>query len=169
MGAGANLDYYPGDAQITAIDLSEKMIELAKKKADRLELSGLDFRVMDVQNLDFPDNYFDAIVTTDVFCSVPDPIRGLRETKRVLKPDGIAVFLEHVRSANRAIGWLMDQVDPSIHKYGGMHINRKTIENLVESQLELIRVEDIAFRGIVKLISTCSTVATNPPAAVAKL
>lgn len=153
VGAGANIDYYPSGVQIVAIDLSDKMIELAKKKADRLKISGVELRVMDVQYLDFPDNYFDATVTNDVFCSVPDPILGLREIKRVLKPGGRAVFLEHVRSANRVIGWLMDRLDPLIHKYGGMHINRRTIENLKESQLELVSVDDIAFRGIVKLIT----------------
>ncbi|HEB12978.1 MAG TPA: class I SAM-dependent methyltransferase [Actinobacteria bacterium] len=60
VGAGANLDYYPTGAQITAVDISELMIELAKKKADRLNLYGIDFKVMDAQNLDFPDSYFDA-------------------------------------------------------------------------------------------------------------
>ncbi len=135
------------------------MIALAQKKADRLKLTSVDLRVMDVQDLDFPDNYFDATVTNDVFCSVPKPLLGLEEINRVLEPGGTAVFLEHMRSANKALGWLMDRLDPLTHKYGGMHINRRTIDNLNESPLELISVEDIAFKGIVKLITTRTSTA----------
>lgn len=54
----------------------------------------------DVQNLPFSDEEFDCVVSTFVFCTVPDPIKGLKEVHRVLKPSGKAVFLEHMRSGN---------------------------------------------------------------------
>ena len=152
-GAGASFEFYPPGARITAIDLGEAMIELARAKVKRLGRHDIDIRVMDVEQLDFPDNSFDAVVSTFVFCSVPDTALGLSEISRVLKPGGAAVFLEHVRSANRVIGRLMDVMDPVMHRYGGMHINRRTVENVKKSQLEIISVEDVAMRGIVKLIT----------------
>ena len=63
---------------------------------------------MDIQNLDFWDNYFDLILNTCVFCSVPDPIKGLEELKRVLKEDGRIIMLEHMRSQNEFMGKMMD-------------------------------------------------------------
>ena len=153
VGAGANFDFYPPGARVTAIDLGEKMIELARQKAARTDRRDVDIRVMDVERLDFPDNSFDAVVASFVFCSVPDPIRGLTEIRRVLKPGGTAVFLEHVRSANKLIGWLMDSLDPMTHRHGGMHINRRTVENVVAARFKIVAVEDVALQGIVKLIT----------------
>ncbi len=97
------------------------MIAWAQKKADRLKLSSVDLRVMGVQDLCFPDNSFDATVTNDVFCSVPEPFPGLAEINRVLKPGGTAVFLEHVRSASRTLGRLMNRLPVDSQIRGNAH------------------------------------------------
>lgn len=152
VGTGMNFAFYPPGAHVTAVDLGERMIELAQAKAERTGLKNIELRVMDVQKLDFPDDAFDAVAATFVFCSVPDPLRGLEEISRVLRPGGKAVFLEHVRSANRLVGWMMDRLDPLTHRYGGMHINRRTVENIDKSALDIETVEDVAMGGIVKLI-----------------
>jgi ubiquinone/menaquinone biosynthesis C-methylase UbiE len=152
VGAGANFDFYPAGASVVAVDLGEKMIALARAKAARSGRSDLALRVMDAQHLELPDNEFDAVAASFVFCSVPDPARALSEMNRVLKPGGTAVFLEHVRSANRLVGWMMDRLDPMMHRHGGMHINRRTVETVEQSDLRLETVEDAALGGIVKLI-----------------
>jgi len=69
---------------------------------------------MDRQALDVPDHTFDTVVATGVFCSGPDPVRGVREVRRVLRPDGRAVFLEHVRPEGRWLGALFARVDPLV-------------------------------------------------------
>ncbi len=97
VGTGKNLPYYPADATMTAIDFSEKMLRRARAKAERDKVN-VRLLLMDVENLQFPDNTFDAVAATFVFCSVPHPMRGLQEIARVCKPGGRVILLEHVLS-----------------------------------------------------------------------
>lgn len=87
VGTGKNLSYYPASAQVTAIDLSERMLQRAQRRAATLGVQ-VDLRLMDAQHLEFPASTFDAAVATFVFCSVPDPVAGLRELGRVVRPEG---------------------------------------------------------------------------------
>ena len=85
VGTGKNIPHYPRGIQVTAVDLSDKMLERARRRAQELD-SEVDLRPMDAQKLAFPDAAFDAAVATFVFCSVPDPVLGLRELGRVVRP-----------------------------------------------------------------------------------
>jgi len=98
---------------------------------------------MDIQNLKFEDNYFDLIVTSCVFCSVPDPVKGLKELKRVLKADGRILMLEHMRSRNELVGKFMDWFNwVSLYTWGA-NINRRTMENIEKADLELVEVNNL--------------------------
>jgi ubiquinone/menaquinone biosynthesis C-methylase UbiE len=150
VGTGKNFPHYLKDAEITAIDFSEKMLSRAREKARK---QGVQVRLqqMDVQNLEFEDNTFDTVVASFVFCSVPDPIRGLMEVKRVCKPEGKVLLLEHVLSANRVLAWLMNLTNPAAVRIVGANINRRTVENVTKSGLRVEQVTDLA-AGIFKLI-----------------
>ena len=87
VGTGKNIPYYPKGADITAIDFGEKMLDRARKRA-RKERAKVDLQQMDAQNLAFADYTFDTVVASFVFCSVPDPTKGLKEVERVCKPNG---------------------------------------------------------------------------------
>jgi phosphatidylethanolamine/phosphatidyl-N-methylethanolamine N-methyltransferase len=150
VGTGKSMDYYPRDARISAIDLSERMLERATRRAAELGLD-VDLRTMDVQHLDFPDGTFDAVVATCVFCSVPDPVAGLRELKRVVKPEGDIWLLEHVRIDRPVIGALMDAMNPMMVRMMGANINRQTVENAHRASLQLVSVEKLGGE-LVKLI-----------------
>ena len=150
IGTGKNFPYYPVDKEIIAIDFSEKMLHRAKKKARDLGIR-VHLEQMDVQNLEFEDNAFDTVVGSFVFCSVPDPIKGLKGVGRVCKPGGKIILLEHVLSANRVLAWLMNLVNPIVLRVMGPNINRRTVENVASSGLKVEEVTDLA-AGIFKLI-----------------
>jgi ubiquinone/menaquinone biosynthesis C-methylase UbiE len=150
VGTGKNFPYYSLNAEITAIDFSEKMLSRAREKAKKQNLK-VNLQQMDVQNMSFEDNTFDTVVAAFVFCSVPDPIKGLQEVKRVCKASGKILLLEHVVSANRVLAWMMNLVNPIVVKVMGPNINRRTVENLANSGLKVEKVTDLAV-GIFKLI-----------------
>lgn len=150
VGTGKNFPYYPKGAETTAIDFSEKMLEQARAKAVRLGTHVILLQ-MDAQNLVFEDNTFDTVLDSFVFCSVPDPILGLKEVCRVCKPGGKVLMLEHVLSANRIVAWLMNLANPIIVQLMGANINRRTVDNVTQSGLVVEQVTELA-AGIFKLI-----------------
>jgi ubiquinone/menaquinone biosynthesis C-methylase UbiE len=150
VGTGKNISYYPANTEVTAIDFSEKMLSRATEKAKKQRIK-VDLQQMDVQNLSFEDDTFDAVVATFVFCSVPNPTKGLKEIGRVCEPGGKVLLLEHVLSANRILAFLMNLVNPVVVRAMGPNINRKTMENVANSGLKADKVIDLA-AGIFKLI-----------------
>ena len=139
VGTGINLSYYPRAARVTAIDISERMLKRAKARADRLGVT-VELSLMDAQRLTFDDASFDSVVATFVFCSVPDPVAGLREARRVLRPGGQLLLLEHVRSENPMAGKLMDWLNPLVVRLSGANINRRTVENVQLAGFDDLRV-----------------------------
>lgn len=129
VGTGKNFRHYPSSVQITAIDISPRMLDRAEKRAQTLGID-VDLRQMDVQELQFRDQSFDTVFATFVFCSVPDPVLGLRELRRVCKTGGRLLLLEHMRPENQFFGTLFDALNPLIVRMSGANINRKTIDNI---------------------------------------
>ena len=102
--------YYPAGACVTAVDLRSRMLQRATARA-RKRNAHVNFAQMTAEPLAFPDGTFDWAVATFVFCSVPDPVAGLRERGGVCKPGGTVLPLEHVRIAHPIIGPLMDMAN----------------------------------------------------------
>ena len=150
IGTGKNLPYYPGDAHITGIDISTRMLQRAKAKVSRQKLD-IKLIEMDVQHLDFPDNSFDRVLATFVFCSVPDPVQGLKELHRVCKPDGRLLLLEHMRPGNSIMGGIFDLLNPLVVRIIGANINRRTMDNIRLAGWNIL-FEDQLYYDIVRLI-----------------
>lgn len=151
VGTGKNFPYYPQNADITGVDIADRMLELAKKRAASLRLN-IKLMEGDVQFLPFPDNSFDTAVATFVFCSVPDPVLGLRELKRVVKPEGQILLLEHVRIDRPVIGFLMDMLNPLFANLLGPNINRQTVENVKKAGLSIKHLEHLGPMKMIKMI-----------------
>jgi ubiquinone/menaquinone biosynthesis C-methylase UbiE len=148
-GTGNDFKFFPPSMQVVAIDISPKMLERAGRKA--AGYSGkIELREMDVCNLEFPNASFDTVATAFTFCSVPKPVMGLRELRRVLKPDGQLIMIEHVRSAIGPLGIFMDFMTPLTSRIGPS-LNRDTVGNVQKAGFRLRRVENV-YLDVVKII-----------------
>jgi len=150
VGTGKNFPYYPADAEITAVDFSEKMLERAKDRANKQKVK-VRLQQMDVQNLDFADNTFDTVAATLVFCSIPNEVRGIREVERVCKPGGKVVLLEQDFASKPILGWFLNLANPLLVRMFGANFNRRPVENVARSGLAVERVTNLG-RGLWKLI-----------------
>jgi ubiquinone/menaquinone biosynthesis C-methylase UbiE len=151
VGTGKNVEFWPAGRRITAIDLTPGMLEIARQRVNELERDG-DLRLGDVQRLEFASSTFDTVVATFLFCSVPDPVLGLREVGRLVRPGGQVLLLEHVRIDRPVIGAIMDLLAPLVVRLNGAKINRRTVENVRAAGLHIERVEDLDRMGMFKLI-----------------
>jgi len=150
VGTGSSFKDYPPDEQIVAVDISQEMLRRAEEKLKNFN-GKVELRREDVQNLSFKDESFDTVFTSWVFCSVSEPVKGLTEVRRVLKKDGVLLMLEHVKSKNRILGFLMDRLNPLVARVGVDNINRDTVANLRKAGFKVLKERNIAY-DVVKVI-----------------
>lgn len=149
VGTGLDIASFPPDRDITGIDISPKMLEKARPRA--AAYSGkLTLRVMDVHAMDFPEASFDQVFTSCTFCSVPDPVNGLKALRRVLKPGGYLGMFEHTGSHIFPFNLMLNLMNP-IARHFGPEINRDTVANVRAAGFEITRVTNI-FLDVVKTI-----------------
>ena len=151
IGTGASLRWYNGQLPLVAID---REWEMARSAMERVAAYGRRTGIgqMDVQSLAFPDATFASVVTSLVFCSVADPVRGLRHIRRVLRPGGRLYMLEHVRPDDPMLGPLADLLNLPWHALSQeCNLNRRTSDNVVSAGFTLESVEE-RFLGVVNLI-----------------
>lgn len=126
-GTGTDFAAFPPGRNITAIDISDEMLHRAAQRAGSYP-GYLRLLKADALALPFPDASFDTAVTSCTMCSVPDPVRALRELHRVLRPDGRLLMFEHVRSRQRLLGWTLDLMTLWT-RLTGTEMNRDTLAN----------------------------------------
>ncbi len=124
IGTGASLPFYPPRCEITGIDPSREMLEKAVSRSVHLHRP-VTAMVMTAEALAFADASFDTVVATLVFCSVDDPLQALGEVRRVIRPGGTFLLLEHVRPTGGILAPLFDRLDPWWAQRS-CHLNRHT-------------------------------------------
>lgn len=132
LGTGLNLPHYPGG--LSCLHAVEPAPLLPDRVAQRCQSVTFPVQITRVsaETLPFDDQTFDCVVSTWTLCTIPDPVKALREVRRVLKPDGVFLFLEHGRSDEATIAAWQDRVNPLQRVIGcGCNLNRK-IDQLIE-------------------------------------
>jgi ubiquinone/menaquinone biosynthesis C-methylase UbiE len=140
VGAGANFAHYDRSAHVTGVDFSEPMLAAARKKAASLGLS-FTGAIADAEALPFGDATFDTVVCTLAACTFAHPERAFAEMRRVLKPGGEALLVEHVQARGALGRALLDAIAPLTVRSLGCHPNRHTEQTLIASGLSPVRVE----------------------------
>jgi ubiquinone/menaquinone biosynthesis C-methylase UbiE len=123
-GYGSNFAYLTKAKHITGVDVSPVMLDMARERARQLNLT-VDLRQGNVEHLDFPDQTFDTVISALATCSYLNPIAALHEMKRVCKPDGRLLLLEHGRSSWRLIGRFQDRAVVGSIERGGCRLNQE--------------------------------------------
>ena len=153
VGTGINCSLYPSDCAITGIDLSEPMLEKAHERVQRKGLSNIRLLAMDAADLKFPDNSFDIVYAPYVISVVPDPVAVVREMRRVCRPGGRLVILNHFRGTGKFGGWLDRLISPLT-----VHIGFKSDLDLpaflAQAELKPVSIEKVNVPRIWSLI-TC--------------
>lgn len=161
VGTGRNFPFYPAGASlVVGIDLSPHMLARAEQRRD-LSPVPIELKEMDVTNLDFADNTFDAAVATFLFCVLPDQlqVRALRELGRVVKPSGPIRLLEYVRPQGTLRRIVSKIWEPWIAFAYGASFDRQTEKHISAAGLEL-DVSRYVVDDLVKLI--CTRAARTP-------
>ena len=139
VGTGRNCEFYPAEAIVSGIDTSPAMLERARARCPSLAAGGRLYQ-MDVTSLAFPTAFFDAAVSSFLFCVLPDPLQvpALRELGRVVKPGGLVRLLEYVRprgSLRRVVSYFWQ---PWIGWAYGASFDRETERHVPAAGLELL-------------------------------
>jgi ubiquinone/menaquinone biosynthesis C-methylase UbiE len=159
-GTGRNLPHYGPDVRLTTVELSPKMLAIAQRRAATLGRDA-DLRLGDAQALEFPDAHFDSVICTLSLCTIPDDRRAVAEVRRVLRPGGRFVLLEHVRSPVTAIRLGQRALEPLASRFEGDHLLREPLDHLHAEGFVIDRLERSKL-GIVERIAAHKPAAPAP-------
>ena len=152
IGTGLSLPRLPRNIEVTGVDLSEKMLECAAKRLREEDLTQhVTLLKMDATHLEFEDNSFDRVLAAYFISTVPDPVKVIHEMKRVCRPGGYLVFLNHFRHENPVIGAFEKLLSPIFYRIG-FRTDLDAYGLMAECGLEIETLERIDFLGHWKAI-----------------
>jgi len=149
LGTGLDIDAFPAGCDITTFDISPNMVENAKQRLQDYD-GNIHAEVMDVHDMSYGDNCFDQIFTSCTFCSVPQPVDGLKALYRVLKPGGELHMFEHTGSRIFPFNLMMKGMSKLSSRFGP-ELDRDTVANVQAAGFELTAVNHV-FLDTVKTI-----------------
>jgi len=153
VGTGINADLYPRDCAVTGIDLSESMLEKARERVARKGIRNVRLVEMDAADIKFADDTFDIVYAPYLISVVPDPVAVVREMRRVCRPGGRIVILNHFLSASR-VGAKLERLIAPFTLYLGFKSDLDLPAFLVQADLKPISIEKVNVPRIWSLV-TC--------------
>ena len=153
IGTGRNIPHYSArNVELTAIDLSPAMLAVASRRAAALGRE-VDLQVGDAERLPFPGEHFEAVVVALALCTIPDDRQAVSEAKRVLRPGGRLLLLEHVRSPNRIVRAGQRLLEPLFFRFQGDHLLREPLEHVHAEGFDLEEVHRSRWGIIEKVVA----------------
>jgi ubiquinone/menaquinone biosynthesis C-methylase UbiE len=152
FGTGLNLPHYP--ASLSSLHAIDPAHVLPRKVAERSAAVPFPLQIQrsSAEMLPYDDRSFDCVVSTWTLCTIPDPVKALRETRRVLKPDGVFLFLEHGRSEDEKIAAWQNRLNPVQNIIGcGCNLNRKIDHIIARAGLKIMTLDRFQMQGVPKL------------------
>ncbi|PLR94474.1 class I SAM-dependent methyltransferase [Bacillus sp. T33-2] len=140
-GTGINFPFYQGVEQVDAVEPNLSMIEKSKDRRKQASVP-IHIHVRSAEKLNFDDQTFDTVVSTLVFCTIPDPVKALKEIKRVSKPQASILFFEHVKMEQPFLAKTQELLTPLWKKVcDGCHLNRNTLQTIKEAGFQVKTVK----------------------------
>ena len=151
VGTGINAALYPRDCSVTGIDLSDSMLEKARERVSRKSIRNVRLLEMDAADIKFADGTFDIVYAPYLISVVPDPVAVAREMRRVCRPGGRIVILNHFRSAGRLASTMERAIAP-FTLYLGFKSDLDLPAFLVQADLDPISIEKVNVPRIWSLV-----------------
>ena len=152
VGTGLSFPHYPDVDELVGVEPSGPMLRRARRRAAE---TGREIELVQApaEALPFPDDSFDTVVAMTVLCTVADLDRALAEIRRVLRPNGRFVFVEHVRADDPKLARWQDRLErPWRWVGGGCHPNRRTLQAIESAGFEVTTLEEGALEGVPSLV-----------------
>lgn len=155
VGTGCNIPFYPNDSKVIGIDMSERMLDRAKGRAEMLDRS-ITLRAMNLFSLDFPDASFDTITVTFVLLCLPDELQepALRELRRVTKSDGQILVLDYQMSSKPGVRLWMRCLSPWLKWAFAARFDSTTEQYVEDAGLTILRKQTFMGDGVTMLVLT---------------
>jgi len=152
VGTGINLSLYPDNCSVTGIDFSESMLEIARDRASRKNIRNVRLLQMDAADLKFADNSFDIVYAPYLISVVPDPVRVAGEMRRVCRPGGRVILLNHFLSPNLILSRIERMISPfTIHI--GFKADLDLPAFLTQAEMQPQSIEKVNFPKIWSLVT----------------
>ena len=152
LGTGLNLPHYPGGVSwLYAVDPAPLLPDRVTRRS-RAVAFPVQIKQVSAETLPFDDRTFDCVVSTWTLCTIPDPVKALREVRRVLKPDGMFLFLEHGRSEDDNVAAWQDRLNPVQNIIGcGCNLNRKIDQIIAQAGLKIMTLDRFQMQSVPRL------------------
>jgi phosphatidylethanolamine/phosphatidyl-N-methylethanolamine N-methyltransferase len=150
VGTGLTLAGYPATSRVVGIDLSPDMLERARQRAAAMPERDISLHAMNAERMDFPDGSFDCVTVPYVLSVTPHPDRLVQEIRRVCKPDGSILVLNHFSGSR--FWWLMERAVRSVADRVGFRADFEYDRHILSHDWQVVAVHQVNLFGLSKLV-----------------